>query len=225
MHDGLEVASGRGVGEDDAGERLAVELTARTEHVRAEPLDDRVVTWRSGFDRPTREGVGVEDDGAALLEHARDGGLARADPAGEADEEHRSTPSGLRDASGPPGSPRARRPLPAVPPPRAPSRNRPPRASRSRLRRAYRSQRGQRLRRKRGRPRLKPTLRHQQLPPPAERSRARPKRAAQRKLQAKPPPPQPGRPLLRSPFPSASEVHRRPDASTGSRGGGRPRPR
>src|SRR4029450_9944386 len=94
VHDAFQIATGCGVGEDDAGQRLTVEPAPGSEHVGAEPLDHLIEAGGPGRHCLTGQDVGVEDDGTPFLQHPCHRGLTGTDPAGEADEKHRNGYSG-----------------------------------------------------------------------------------------------------------------------------------
>jgi hypothetical protein len=76
------------VGEHDAPQGTAVELSVGAQYRRAPSLDDLSVSGGADFDRATRQDVGIDNRGPALRKHLSYGGLAAADIAGESNEEH-----------------------------------------------------------------------------------------------------------------------------------------
>ena len=85
------------VGEHDATQRGAIEMSVGREHRVAPRATDLVVRGGSGFDGSAREHIGVDDRRAALGQHLRDRRLAAADVARESNEEH----DGFLDGHGP----------------------------------------------------------------------------------------------------------------------------
>jgi hypothetical protein len=67
------------VGEDDAPKRCAIEDAVRRENLIAPTANDFLECWRSYFDHPTCEHVGVDDCGATLGEQLGDCRLAAPD--------------------------------------------------------------------------------------------------------------------------------------------------
>ncbi len=101
VHDRLELAQPRRIGEDDAGERRTDEPAVGGDRL-GEPFARDRVPARPGRERLPRERVGVEDHGPTGGEHRGHGRLPRSDPAGESDEQHAApgpaSRSGLRAA-------------------------------------------------------------------------------------------------------------------------------
>src|SRR5207237_340158 len=87
------------VGEHDVGELAPIDLRVLTEHLGAELLHDRAVPGGAAALLVARDRIRVEHPGAKLAQHRRDRALARADRAGEADDEGAHGPScGSTDA-------------------------------------------------------------------------------------------------------------------------------
>ena len=59
--DGFEGQAFGRVGEDDRGQRLAVEVTVPSLHARPEALEHRPLAVATGFDHPAGHLVGVDD--------------------------------------------------------------------------------------------------------------------------------------------------------------------
>ena len=77
---GLEVAQGRRVTEDDPAEGRPVEPAVAVDDVRAEPVDDGGQRRGAGLDDLARHGIGVDDHRPERRELGRHGRLAGADP-------------------------------------------------------------------------------------------------------------------------------------------------
>lgn len=88
VRDGLEGTALRGVGEDDAAQRRAVEAAVAGEDLAAEVVDDPRQRRGTDRDRLTRELVGRDHPHAVVGEARGHAGLPCGDVAGEADDEH-----------------------------------------------------------------------------------------------------------------------------------------
>ena len=66
--DGLEVAQGRGVAEDDPPQTRTVEATLDREHLGAETVGDGGQRGGAGFDDLARHGIRVDDHGSERRE-------------------------------------------------------------------------------------------------------------------------------------------------------------
>ena len=80
--------SAAGIGEDDVGDRLAVERAVGCDDAGAEAIDHRDEDVGSRLLELPGDGVGVDDHRTSLGEERGHGGLPGADPAGETDEDH-----------------------------------------------------------------------------------------------------------------------------------------
>ncbi len=87
MQQRLEAMALRGIGEDDRRHRPAVHLAVSPDRPIAPPGPQRLADRRLGEGLPHRR-IGVGDHAAGLPEDPRDGALAGADRAGEADRRH-----------------------------------------------------------------------------------------------------------------------------------------
>ena len=88
VDDLLKAAQFGVVSEDNGAERSAVDGAIRVEGGFTESTHDlspRCLAW---FDDIPRKLIGIDDDGAALLEHFRHGAFASGDAACEADQQH-----------------------------------------------------------------------------------------------------------------------------------------
>jgi hypothetical protein len=76
------------VGEDDVGERLAVDRSVLEQHPRPEVVADLAPRRGARHHHLAGDVVGVDDLGSPLGEHGRDRALARRDAPGEPDQQH-----------------------------------------------------------------------------------------------------------------------------------------
>jgi hypothetical protein len=91
MDDRLEIPKGGGIGEDQATEGGAIQSPVGTPVRLAESSDHRFERGFSGFDDIAGDLVGIDgDDARTLTQPARDGRLAAADRAGQAEDQGRS---------------------------------------------------------------------------------------------------------------------------------------
>lgn len=88
MDDAFELPSFLRIVEDDASEGLTVERVVLVEDCLPKLFDDGSPGRFPWFDNLTGQFIGIDQDGAASLEHLRDGTLAGCDTACEADQNH-----------------------------------------------------------------------------------------------------------------------------------------
>ncbi len=88
MDDGVEVGERGGVVEDPVGDRGTVEGAVGGDDLAPEALDHGVEDGGPRLLQLADDGAGVDHDRAALGQHGRHGGLARADASGETDDQH-----------------------------------------------------------------------------------------------------------------------------------------
>jgi hypothetical protein len=74
--------------EDNGSQTAAIHPPLLVENRRAEPLQEKIVTFGAGLVDFVRDPVGVDDEGPAIGEHRRYGGLAGPDAAGEPYQAH-----------------------------------------------------------------------------------------------------------------------------------------
>ena len=90
MDDAVESATRAVVVEDEVGESRTVERAVGHAQLLAELRQHRCYGGAPGREQRTRDGVGVDDDGAELAEAVGGHRLAGADAPGQADAEHRA---------------------------------------------------------------------------------------------------------------------------------------
>ncbi len=89
MDDLFEAPAGLGVTEDERAECAPVQGAVIAKDAGSELGDHGMISGLAGHDGSARQRVGVDESGAALLEHCRHGALSRGDPAGDANDAHR----------------------------------------------------------------------------------------------------------------------------------------
>jgi len=110
----LELLPPLRVREDHRGQPAPVDRLVVIQDVAAEGLHDPPPGQPLGLHRLVRHGIGVEDHRPQLLEHLRDGALARPEAAGEPDHHHDARP--VTAASAPASSGPLSASRPAAPP-------------------------------------------------------------------------------------------------------------
>ena len=91
MHDPVEVTERLGITEDDRGDGGTVQTAVRRDDVAAEAFGHRRQHRRARLLDLASDRVGIDDDGAPLGEHRRDGRFPGADPARQPHEDHPPT--------------------------------------------------------------------------------------------------------------------------------------
>ena len=88
MDDALELSAFRAIAKDDAPKGLSVERAVWIEDCLTKRLYDFFPGRFTWFDDVSRKFIGIDNDGAALLEHLGDGAFAGGDAACKADHNH-----------------------------------------------------------------------------------------------------------------------------------------
>ena len=88
VNDSFELAQFGFVTEDDCTECAAIDGPVRVQYVPPECLHDLSPGRFAWLDDVPRRLIGIDDDGAALLEHLGNGAFACGDAACEADQQH-----------------------------------------------------------------------------------------------------------------------------------------
>ena len=90
MHDRLEVASRRGIGEDDRAKLRAIDGPIRRQHVGAEPRSDRRRRFSARRLHAVHERIGIETRNPAPPESLEHVALPRRDSPSQSDFQHHS---------------------------------------------------------------------------------------------------------------------------------------